>query len=51
MEKQEAYHIEEKYTPTGEHVEYVDSSSTSLEGGSSINEKALIRKTLVKRDC
>lgn len=44
MEKQEAYHVEEKYTPAGEHVEYVDSSAASIEGGSSINEKALIRK-------
>jgi hypothetical protein len=45
MEKQEAYHVEEKFSPTGEHVEYVDSSDVSVEGGSTINEKALIRKT------
>ncbi|KAJ9122150.1 hypothetical protein QFC24_004378 [Naganishia onofrii] len=44
MEKQEAFHVEEKVTPVGEHVEYLDSSSASLEA-SSINEKALIRKT------
>jgi hypothetical protein len=44
MEKQEAFHIEEKVTPVREHVEYLDSSSASLEA-SSINEKALIRKT------
>jgi hypothetical protein len=45
MEKHEVNHFEEKVVPVGEHVEYLDSSAASIEGGSNINEKALIRKT------
>jgi exonuclease VII small subunit len=44
MEKHEVQHFEEKVVPVGEHVEYLDSSTASLEA-STINEKALIRKT------
>jgi hypothetical protein len=44
MEKQEHYHLEnEKASPIGEHVEYV--SDHTLEGPSTINEKALVRRT------
>jgi len=37
------YQEKEKVNPVGEHIEY--SSDVSLEAGSSVNEKAIIRKT------